>query len=279
MNAAEITAAVRRDIREPSAITISDTQITAIVALGADRIWEALLKSDPTKGKERVSLSSTTNVFSLPSDCHKIYKVWDMKDNADSVEAATNASNIELTLTAHEFEDEQIVRVHDVGGNTAANGVWEVTAAATDTLELSGSTGNDAYTSGGKIFQESNSFREMVEIDVEEASYHNEWQYFLRSGEIVVDYPTFSNDLVLDYARNYSTLTDIPAKYHIGLVSYAVVNTMRIPSKDSPNYEDIHSMLSYHTNRLNSVFDSIYTSFGQSARPKRHPQGIHWECL
>lgn len=279
MTAAELRAAVRRDIREPSAITIGNDQIDDIIALGGDRIWEAMLIADPSKGKERVSLSSYTHVFSLPSDCCKIYKVWDMRTNADSVEAASNTSPIELTMTGHSFSDGNIVRVHDVAGNTAANGVWELDNSATDTVELLGSTGNAAYTSGGKCFVESSSFREMVEIDVDAATYHNEWQYFLRDAEIVVDKVSFSNDLVLDYQRTYSAITDIPAKYHIGLVSYAVTQLMRIPVQGDPNYEDLKGVLDYHTNRLNSVFNAINTKFGQSARPKRHPDSMHWGYL
>jgi hypothetical protein len=281
MTASEIRAAIRRDIREPSAITVGNDQIDAVVALGGDRLWEALLIGDPTRGKERVSLASTysTNEFSLPSDCYKIFKVWDMMDNAEDITAASNASPIELTVTATSFEDDQIIRVHDVAGNTAANGVWKVDNQATNTIELTDSTGNASYTSGGKAFQEKSTFREMVEIDVEEATYVNKWQYFLRSGSIIVDYPTFDNDLVLDYTRNYNAITDIPAKYHIGLVSYAVGALMRLPTQDAKNFGDIQSMLQYHSTRYNSVITSITGTGAQSARPKRLPDAMHWDYL
>ena len=281
MTAAELRAAVRRDIREPSAITISNAQIDSIIALGGDRVWEALLSSDPTKGEERVSIASNTNVFDLPSDCNKIIKVWDMQDNAEDIAAASNAAPIELTInaTSTDRSDDQIVRVHDVLGNTAANGVWLVDGQSANTFELYGSTGNASYTSGGKVFQENSVFREMVEINVNAASYQNKWQYFLRSGSIVIDYPTFDNDLILDYTRNYSAITDIPAKYHIALVSYGVIQLLRIPVQQDANYEDIKRMQEYHQSRFDSILESINKHFGQSGRPKRLPDVMHWDYL
>lgn len=65
------------------------------------------------------------------------------------VSGATNASPIVLTVTAHKFKVGDVVVVSGVGGNTAANGTWTISAIATNTISLSGSTGSGAYTSGG----------------------------------------------------------------------------------------------------------------------------------
>ena len=279
MTADQIRALVRRDIREPSAVTIGNTQIDDVVALGGDVLWAALVNADQTFGKDRVSLTSTTHVFDLPSNCMKIQEVSDMRTTADSVEAASNASNIELTMTAHAFADDMIVRVHDVAGNTAANGTWLVDNKATDTIELSGSTGNASYTSGGKCFQEKSGFRKMVEIAEEDANYTTNWEFFLRHDKIVVNYPSFENDLVLDFTRDYADITDIPAKYHVGLVSYAVLQLMRIPVQQDSNYEDMKSILEYHSQRMTSITGAINATFGQSGKPKRVPDTMNWGII
>ena len=70
-----------------------------------------------------------------------------------SITGATNASPIVVTSTGHGLSNGDFVGVAGVGGNTAANGLWEVANVATDTFELLGSTGDGAYTSGGTWFK------------------------------------------------------------------------------------------------------------------------------
>jgi hypothetical protein len=65
------------------------------------------------------------------------------------ITAATNANPIVVTSNAHGLAVNDHVVVSDVGGNTAANGTFVVSAVTTNTFTLSGSTGNGAYTSGG----------------------------------------------------------------------------------------------------------------------------------
>lgn len=67
-----------------------------------------------------------------------------------SVTGATNASPIVVTSASHGLSVGQSVTVTGVGGNTAANGTFVVSAVGSaNTFTLSGSTGNGAYTSGG----------------------------------------------------------------------------------------------------------------------------------
>jgi hypothetical protein len=70
------------------------------------------------------------------------------KDSGD-VEDASNESPIVITSENHGLTNGTRVTVASVGGNTAANGTFTVANVTTDTFELSGSTGNGAYTSGG----------------------------------------------------------------------------------------------------------------------------------
>lgn len=71
------------------------------------------------------------------------------KFETGSITGATNASPIVLTSAGHGLAVGQQVFVSGVGGNTAANGSFIVSAVTTDTFSLSGSTGNGSYTSGG----------------------------------------------------------------------------------------------------------------------------------
>lgn len=73
----------------------------------------------------------------------------DLDDFAKLITGATNASPIVITSNSHGFSNGDIVAISNVGGNTAANGVWTVANVTANTFELSGSTGNGAYTSGG----------------------------------------------------------------------------------------------------------------------------------
>jgi hypothetical protein len=68
-----------------------------------------------------------------------------------AISAATNASPIVITTATQSpaFVNNDFVHVFGVGGNTAANGLWQVTAVTATSLTLVGTTGNGAYTTGG----------------------------------------------------------------------------------------------------------------------------------
>jgi hypothetical protein len=68
-----------------------------------------------------------------------------------TVTAATNAGPIVLTIGTHSLANGMFVRVAGVGGNTAANGDWQITVVNATQISLNGSTGNGAYTSGGTV--------------------------------------------------------------------------------------------------------------------------------
>lgn len=77
-----------------------------------------------------------------------------VKSGTATVSAASNASPIAITTSAaHSFEDNDVVSVSGVGGNTAANGIWAIHVVDSTHFELIGSTGNAAYTTGGSISQ------------------------------------------------------------------------------------------------------------------------------
>ena len=68
-----------------------------------------------------------------------------------SITAASKATPIVITATAHGFNTGDKVYITGVLGNTAANGTWVITRLTADTFSLNGSTGNGTYTSGGTV--------------------------------------------------------------------------------------------------------------------------------
>lgn len=68
-----------------------------------------------------------------------------------AITGATNATPIVITANSHGLSNGDQVTVYGVAGNTAANGIWVVASATTNTFALTGSTGNAAYVSGGFV--------------------------------------------------------------------------------------------------------------------------------
>lgn len=67
-----------------------------------------------------------------------------------NVTGATNASPIVITTSAaHGYSSNNYVEIAGVTGNTAANGLHQITVLTTTTFSLDFSTGNGAYVSGG----------------------------------------------------------------------------------------------------------------------------------
>lgn len=66
-----------------------------------------------------------------------------------NITSATNTSPIVITQNFHGLLTGDTIEILNVGGNTAANGVFTIQNVTTNTFELVGSTGNGAYTSGG----------------------------------------------------------------------------------------------------------------------------------
>lgn len=71
------------------------------------------------------------------------------KKETGSITGATNATPIVITSASHGLQTGMRVTVASVGGNTAANGTWNITVVNANTFSLDTSVGNGAYTSGG----------------------------------------------------------------------------------------------------------------------------------
>ncbi len=67
---------------------------------------------------------------------------------AKTVTGATNATPISITCTAHGYSTGDTVVITGVGGNTNANGTWEITSTGANTFTLDGSVGNGTGSDG-----------------------------------------------------------------------------------------------------------------------------------
>jgi len=89
--------------------------------------------------------------------------------NQPVITAATNATPIQITATAHGFATGNEVRVENVAGNTAANGDWIITVVDANNFTLNTSVGSGAYTPGtgkvGRIYTASTTLYDSATVD------------------------------------------------------------------------------------------------------------------
>ncbi len=267
MNQTEITAAVRRGIREPRPKTVSNADITSATLRAVLGLGMVIKGRAPSFFNKRVSIASYTHIFSWPSDCLTVLNVWDLGTTAGAITDATNASPINIESVGHGFSDDKIVTIHDVAGNTAANGTFLITKVDADNFTLDGSTGNAAYTSGGTVFSDPGDMPKIRKINLAEATLSHTDRWYPREKTIVVDDVSFTNDIVVDYEASPDAITDIPAEFHEGLVSACVEELLVVPSREHPTYDDLIGSLNFHRSRLSRIYTSIRKSLKASAEP------------
>jgi hypothetical protein len=266
MNIVTLKRLIRRGIREPKPQKVDNADLEQSIDDGVSLIGQRILAAEPDYFRKRVSLNSNTNIFTLPTDCDRLLNVWDMEKNALSVTAtADNGSGlIRITTAAHGLATNDIVTIHDVGGTTEANGTWKITVISTTTFDLVGSTYANAWTSGGKVFQEEETFNRIVKMASGEATGLNTDKWYLDGSKIVVDDPTFTYDIIINYRYVPSStiataLTEIPAKFHFGLVSYCVLDLILfvIPPQDDKNYRNYTASQKRHENLWATAWEMI----------------------
>jgi len=247
---ADIEAEVRRILTEPYARQVSSAQVTAITLEGVFDLGSTLVAACPEYFVTRKSLqeyhTSVGNIFAIPSDCNTLLRIWDMDDNSLSVSAtATSGGLVKVTTSAvHGLTTGDIVTIHDVAGCTEANGTWYVTVVDTTSFTLLGSTYAAAWTSGGKVFKETDEFELIRRMPSQDMRTDDETYYYLRGGYIVVDDNDFSSDLVAMYYSVPDALTDVPTRFHFGLPSYVAMRLIRVPEQGDKNFEMLRTAFS-----------------------------------
>lgn len=244
----EIEAEVRRAIYEPHPGAISSAEITT-ATLDAVNILGAILLGRSTESfitrKSLQSLYASGPVFAVPAASHSIQKVWDMDDNALAISgAADNGSTLIRVTTSddHDFVDDDLVTIHDVGGTTEANGTFMVTYVDDTNFDLQGSTFANTYSSGGYVFKE-DAFDLIRRMPSQDALTDNEIRYYLRGSNLIVDDNDFENDIIVSYVAYPSTLAEIPTRYHFGLPGYCVMKLIKLPPIDNPLFVAMQASL------------------------------------
>jgi len=142
-------------------VTLSITTTPTTPATGT-LIMERAVNSDNfdnhiaanSNGEQLVKSGGHTKLLvdeiSRPSNT-TAYSLGDVVGLNLAVTGATNATPIVVTTAAHGLDTGDKVTIASVGGNTAANGDWEVTVVSSTTFSLKTSVGNSNYTAGGTM--------------------------------------------------------------------------------------------------------------------------------
>ena len=142
---------------------VSATSLTiAAISGGTALANQAVNRQYFIGGRWKSLTSGATAVRTVPGDAIRLMGspaptslgqngVWTSQalQATKNITGATNATPISITCTAHGYSTGDTVVVTAVGGNTNANGTWEITNTGANTFTLNGSAGNAAYTSGG----------------------------------------------------------------------------------------------------------------------------------
>jgi len=144
-------------------------------------------------------------------------------------------------------------------------------------LSLDGSTGTGTWTSGGKIFEDPRRPRRIYKKLLQEADLSSRREWYPRAGYIVIDDSNFDNDIIVDYIKSPSAITDVPSEYHMGLVAWNVVNLIKIPDETNSKYYDHTKSHQFNMNLLKRVEEDLKLSFEVSTEPDTMPQGISYE--
>jgi hypothetical protein len=289
MDQSRITLLTRRGIREPKPVAggVSDSEIEETTLLGVYHIGMRIKSHDPGFYNARKSLQASKAgfLFTKPSDCLTISKVWDLGGNALSVSAAVNngAGLIRITTSAaHGLSDEAIVTIHDVLGCTEANGTWKIdyllATHGTTKFDLVGSAFVNAWTAGGKCYEDPTDPDPILKINLDEVTGDNDSGWYSRKdGVIVVDDYAFTDDLLIDYIRSPSAITDIPAEYHMGLVAWNIVQLIIVPSQEEKDYQDKIASLQRNQKALAVIEYQIDGTFKVTSEPTHIHQEASYE--
>ena len=247
MDTATLTRLIRTGIREPSVRRVSAADITQLIADGINVFGLMLSARAPEYFTKRISIASSEGniIFTFPSDLKSILRIWDMDTNAGAITGASDSTVVNILQVAHGFATGDTVTIHGIVGTTEANGTWIITKVDVDNYTLDESVYAAAWVSGGKAFKETNSFFTIDRIPSTESTGSNE-KYYTRGSNIIIDNIDFEDDIILSYRYLPSTLTEIPAEFHFGIVAYGVIAIMQLPNDNDPRFQDYLSSLTFH---------------------------------
>ena len=248
MNADEIEQFIRRDIREIGPSRVGPDDIAQVIDNAVNLLGLVLVGANPTYFNVRKSFTAPTHIFALPDNVHEVSDVKDMDDSAVSVSgAADNGSGlIQITTDeAHGWATGYVITHHDIGGTVEANDTYKITVVDTLNYTLDGSTFSNTYTSGGKAFRETEDFTKIVRKPIGESNNATE-EYYTRGNNIIIDDIEFENDILIEYHSLPSSISDIPGRFHYGIVNFGVLSLIVLPKFDTQHYPDKSAVRKFH---------------------------------
>lgn len=167
-----------------------DIRVRASTATTSKNTWTWPINITGANTLELVgSTTGDVNTGSQTAMVEKVEAPFAFSGESVAVAGATNASPIEITTTArHPFQTGSNVCVASVGGNTAANGCYQITATGPSAFTLDGSTGNGSYTSGGTVTPGGVSCSSGCTVVVPALSRHvmyYRWRYLDSTGAVI----------------------------------------------------------------------------------------------
>lgn len=277
MTESEIITEIRRLIRETSPVSVSNTDISAVIRRGVAMMGMLIKESAPSYHTRKAVLVSDSHVFTLPSDCLSVRNVWDSGTTATAITGATNEDPIQITAGTHGLSDGDTVLVSGVVGNTAANGIWVSGAVDDDNVTLTGSEGNAAYESGGYVIKLLQNATKISRKSSGNASLTDRYSWYPQNNKLVVDWLDISNDLIIEYSYRPTEITDIPAEYHDGVIAYGVVRLMKMPNGKDPSFSDKRKVLDEQASVLKEIKDNIRAFMQTATEAEPIEDDINWD--
>jgi hypothetical protein len=153
------------------ATIVGQSENNLLTLAGASCLWEALIGNGTATAAQALTYFNAANAAlgvgdsttaenaaqtDLQAAANKVRQGMDAGypkhtdgTTGKAITGATNASPIVITSAGHGFATGDFVAITGVTGNTAANGLWQITLSDANSFSLNGSTGNAAYVSGG----------------------------------------------------------------------------------------------------------------------------------
>lgn len=306
---AEIISAIRREIREPSPVTISDTEIEGFVLEGMDFLWDALVMADDTLAMTKGILYSASYEYALPTDFDHIKAVNDPMRRGYMIDGFTPATAV-ISITGHPYNDGDLLIVDGLEGvgtkstvttdgestlrNNRLNGVIHTVTVSGDNITLLNTAVVGTYESGtGSVIKWDTNYRKLNPISPLDSYKRNKYEYYITGNMLIRDKEDFYQAgvqqwLVIDYVRRPSWkvrtgldpnyLSDIPRRFHYALESYGVIRSIRIPEEGTGLFTQMKEKLTFHQNQWDKTLDVIAAT-SRSSEPRRFRDNIKWNSL
>ena len=287
MDQATLFDRVRRDIGQVAPVTVGTTQLTQELENTCRVFATAIEKSDPYMMSTRKGLVSDHHIFAKPAEMRRLLKMWDYREKLPLITNVTKLGGgnppINVESIGHGYYTGDVIYIHDVGGAIEANGNWKITVVDDDnfTLDGSGPTPITAYTSGGISFKEKRHLYRIYGIgNATLQNMSHRYGYFMRGSQIVIDYLSFDNDIIIEYLKTAYELADIPPEFHTGIAAQMVVNLIdfSVAKMDKGILAQLNNSLRRNQEELTKSLADIQALKSDSA-PMRQGEDVCWDSL